>query len=482
MKKILLLFLLMCIFMGVLIGNLTAQTDVQNTGVLYTGAAVDTVYIGGSFTNSNTGSFTNNTVLNVKQHVSNSQAAMGAGTGTLYLNGAAGQNINGSQVFKTFHLVTDNATGITLNNDLSVSGVHTYTSGMIITSATPNYMIYEAGSSYSGSNDSRHVNGWVKKLGNTNFTFPVGNSQYERSIALSSLGAVSEFAVRHYKAVSPNYTSLYGTLVLVDTSEYWTINRISGGSAVVTMNWDDAKIPVPHVMITAVQAAYWDGTFWRSFGGTASGSTAATGSVVSNSTNAFNTNFTIGSTALVLPVQLVSFTGQRNNAVNEIKWQVANESGIRHYQLQRSNDGLGFSDITTIAAYNNQAATSLYAYNDPVFMTGKIFYRLKYTDVSGIVKYTGVIAINGGEDISRDFYIVNNPVPEKIDLFVSTALKGNYMYTITATSGQVVQTGVTAVTAGGIYSIALRNRLAAGVYVLTLQNSQHTLQKNILKQ
>ena len=482
MKKLLLLFFLMCFFMIILIGNLAAQTDVQNTGVLYIGSSIDTVYIGGSFTNSNTASLTNNSVLNVFQHVSNSQAGMSAGTGTLYLNGSSAQTISGSQVFKTYHFNTNNAAGITLNNDISVSGVHSFSNGLITTSATPNYMIYEAGSSYTGDNDSRHIVGWLKKLGNTNFTFPVGNSQYERSISLSSLGAVSEFAVKHNKAVSPNYTSLYGTLVLVDTSEYWTINRISGGSAVVTMNWDDAKIPVPHVLITAVQATYWDGTFWRSFGGSASGSTSATGTVTSSSTSAFNTNFTIGSTALVLPVQLISFTGQRKNAVNEIKWEVTNESGIRNYQLQRSSDGLNFNSISTIAAYNNQAAVSQYTFNDALFMTTKVFYRLKYTDLSGIEKYSGIIAINGTEDISKDFYIVNNPVQERIDLFASAAFKGRYMYTITATSGQVVQTGVTDITGNGLYSIALRNRLAAGVYVLTLQNKEHTLQKSMLKQ
>lgn len=459
-----------------------AQTDVQNTGVLYVGAAIDTVFIGGSFTNAGTASLTNNTVLNIKQHVSNSQAGMSAGAGTLYLNGTAAQNIGGSQVFKTYHLKTNNAAGITLNNDLSVSGAHTFINGLINTAATPNYMIYEAGASYSGDNDNNHINGWVKKLGNTNFVFPVGNSQYERSIALSSLGAVSEFAVKHTKAITPGYTSLYGTLVLVDTSEYWTINRIGGSSAVVTLNWDDAKIRVPHVMITAVKAAYWDGTFWKSIGGTATGATNATGSVSSSSTSAFNTNFTIGSTALVLPLQLISFTAQRSNAVNEINWTVANESGIKNYQLQRSDDGVNFYTITTKDAYNNPITTAAYAYRDAAFMNTKIYYRLQYNEAGGAIKYSGIVSISAAQDGSRDFYVVNNPVNNKIDLYAAAGYKGKYVYTLAATSGQVLQTGTVDITAAGIYSIPLRNILASGIYILSMQDGLHTLQKNILKQ
>ena len=65
-------------------------------------------------------------------------------------------------------------------------------------------------------------------------------------LALSSLGASSEFAVKAQPFyLPPNYLSLYAGLVIVDTSEYWTINRISGTSAVVTMNWDASKVPVP---------------------------------------------------------------------------------------------------------------------------------------------------------------------------------------------------------------------------------------------
>ncbi len=481
MKRIFIIILMVCFFTLHFKKTAIAQTDVTNTGVLYIGSLIDTVYTAGSFTNTSAASLTNNTVLNVKQNISNSQAGMAVGTGTLYLNGTAMQTVLGSQVFKTYKLTTDNTAGFTLNNDLSVSNLHTYTNGLITTSATPNYMIYEAAASYAGDDDSKHVYGWVKKLGSADFTFPVGSNLYERPVILSSLGSSSEFAVKHNRAVSPNYTSTYGTLVLVDTSEYWTINRISGSSAVVTLTWDNLKIPVPHVLITAVRTAYYDGIFWRSFGGAAIGDVLTTGSVTSNSTTAFNTNFTIGSTALVLPLQLVSFTGQRNNIINEIKWTMANESGIKNYILQRSDDGINFYTISTQNAINSGAGAS-YTYNDATFMASRAYYRLKYTDAYGLAKYSATITITQQQDADKNFYIVKNPVTDKIDFYAAQSYKGTYIYLLAASSGQVMQTGIVTITGGGLYSLPIRNTLAAGAYILSLQNAQHTMQKTILKQ
>ena len=137
-----------------------AQVNLQNTGILYSTGSSDILYINGDFTNTSAASLTNNGSLYVRQNLTNDQVFASIGNGTLYLNGTAAQSVNGLQTFKTYNLTTNNMAGITLNNNLSVANSHAFTAGLITTSATPNYLIYEAGSSYSGDNDSRHVNGW----------------------------------------------------------------------------------------------------------------------------------------------------------------------------------------------------------------------------------------------------------------------------------------------------------------------------------
>src|ERR1044072_293498 len=152
-------------------GYIHAQGVLKNNGNLqiHTGASLCSH---SGFTNTASAVLLNNGSLYMKGAVTNDQPGMSSGSGVLYLNGSTAQTVNGGQSLKTYQLVTNNAAGITLNNNLSVANVHTFTNGLIVTSATPNYLIYESGASYTGNADARHVNGWVKKLGNTDFIFP----------------------------------------------------------------------------------------------------------------------------------------------------------------------------------------------------------------------------------------------------------------------------------------------------------------------
>ena len=458
--------------------SLKAQVNVQNTGTLYIASATDTFFVAASFTNSSGAALTNNGAFYVKQDISNGQSSMAAGTGTLYLNGSSAQEINGTQTFKTYNLVTNNAAGITLNNNLSVNGSHTYTAGMITTSATPNYMIYEAGSSYTGSSDSRHVNGWVKKIGSTNFTFPVGNTIYERPVALTNLTASAEFDIQ-YSRSTPNRISVYNPLVYVDSAEYWTINKISGSAAQVAMNWNNSKVPFPNLMVTDIRAANYDGTFWRSIGGSATGSALTTGSITSPAVSAFNRNFTFGSIAYTLPVKIISFTAGRMNDYTRLNWTTSSELNVAHYELQRSDDGINFYTINTQAPFNRNS-TEFYGYNDWKVLNGTVFYRLKITDLGTQINYSHIVTVTANTT-DKTFYVVTNPVDIRIELYAGAAIKGLYTYSITNTGGQVIQSGILDIKNAGIYSIYLKPLFAAGAYILVVQNEATQLQKMIIK-
>jgi hypothetical protein len=352
---------------------------------------------------------------------------------------------------------------------------------MITTSATPNYMVYEAGASYTGDDDSRHVNGWVKKFGNTDFIFPVGNSTFERSIALTNLSAGSEFNVSHFDHPTPNRINLFSPIVLIDTFEYWKINKISGANAKVVMNWDNSKIPVPHVTITGIRAGYYNGSFWTNIGGSATGSITTIGTITSNSVSAFNNNFTIASTAFVLPLDIISFSGQHTGNYNRLNWTIANELNVLHYELQRSIDAVNFATINMQRAKNN-GGTELYSYDDVSALQSKLYYRLKAVDNNGGVKYSNIVIIATTTDNRKDLYVIRNPVSDRIDIYAGDLVKGTYQYSIANNAGQLVQAGTLDIKGQGVYTINLRSFLSSGVYLLSVRNGENSLQKSILKQ
>ncbi len=458
-----------------------AQVTMQNNGALFVTNSSDIVFLNGTLNNATTASLTNNGNFYISQDVNNFQPAMATGTGTLYLNGTIPQAVNGTQTFKTFNLQTNNSTGFTLNNNLSVTGVHSYINGLITTSAVPNFMVYESGAAYNGTDDSKHVNGWVKKRGTTDFIFPVGNAVYLRTLALTSLGANSEFNVKYNNGPTPNYINLLSPLVLVDTAEYWTVNKILGTSARVTMTWDNSKVPVPQVITGNIRAAYYNGSLWTNIGGSGTGSVTTTGAVTSNSTISFNNNFTLGSTALVLPISIINFSGARAVTANKINWTIANEQHIQHYELQRSNDGINFTTITMMPAKNNNA-TALYTYDDVTSLYHKVFYRLRFMDGGAAVKYSGIVTIAPQQSAAREFYLLQNPVSNKIDLYTGSFYTGKYSYTLTAAGGQSVQSGQIDIRAQGVQTINITSHLPYGIYKLILTNGENVLSKSILKQ
>lgn len=455
-----------------------SQSDLQNTGILYISGSSDIVYVNAGFTNSSTAALTNNGALHVSQTLSNAQSAMAVGTGTLYLNGVTSQNVTGIQSFRTFNLVTNNTAGIVLNNNLVVDGVHTFTNGIISSSATPNYLVYSAGSSYSGDDDSRHVSGWVKKLGSTDFAFPVGNGTVKRAVNVINLSASSEFDVRH-NMTTQNASNLESPLVTVDANEYWTVNAISGGTAQIFMNWNHAKVPFPNYAIPDIRAAFYTGGFWTNQGGTASGTTTSTGTITSNTMGSFG-DFTFGSISAVLSVNFIKIRAEKGYSYNSIYWNTAEESDISHFEILRSGDGLNFVKIGSHVPFNTSGEHQ-YEFRDNQPLQTDAWYRIRNIDIDGKSKYSTIVKI-GDLQNGDGMQIINNPASGRIYLSTGQAKNGQYAYELFNVSGALLQTGTLSVVSNSIVSIAIDNKVRTGVCVLKLVNSgQHSTYRVVIK-
>ena len=455
-----------------------AQTDLTNTGTLYVTGSPDILYISGSFTNASGAALTNNGNLHVKQNLINGQAAMAVGTGTLLLNGTSAQTVSGAQVFKTFNLVTNNAAGITLNNDLSVSGAHTFTAGVITSSVTPNYLMYEAGSSYTGDGDTKHVNGWVRKTGTTNFTFPLGNGTVERTIAASSLSASSVFNAK-YAGATTNIGNVAAPIVTVDPNEYWIVNQVSGGTATIDMNWDNSKIAMPNFNVPDIRVTNYITGNWTQVGGSATGTVATTGNISSIALSAFG-SFALGSISFSLPVKLVQFDAKRINASTLVSWTTTDEFNVSHYEVERSENGIAFNVIGNVPA-RNLMSLQQYEFSDSKPLKGVTYYRLRSVDADGKSKLSKVLAVS--DRLNTDnYFAATNATHGSITIIAGSSHNGDYTYHINTFGGQTIQQGRLNIVHGGSYSIPLTSSVAGGVYILDVQYANFHYQQKILVQ
>ncbi len=441
-----------------------AQQAFTNTGNLqiHTGASVKDF---GNFTNTSAAGLVNNGNFYIAGNITNNQSAMTTGAGTLYLNGSSAQSIAGSQTFKTYNLVTSNAAGFTLNNNLSVSGAHTFTNGIIASSATPNYLVYEAGSSYTGDSDTKHVNGWVKKIGSTNFVFPVGNGTVERTIALSNLSANSEFSAKYF-ANTPYPNDMELPLQDINESEYWHIEKTSGGTAQVTMNWDNSKVAFPNWIVPDIRAAWFNGAKWINIGGTAGGDASTTGTITSNSVTNFY-SFALGSQSYILPLTLISFTANHIDNYTQIEWTAGNEYNMTGYIAERSNDGTAFYPVAQTSPRNSGNIEQYYT-RDYQPISRIAYYRLRFKEINGSESLSKIVTVK--VDSNSQLTLVSNPVHDKILLLANPSLKGTFRYSVVAMNGQLTQQGKILIQNGGYYQLDLNGNIKPGTYTLEVSN------------
>lgn len=444
-----------------------AQDSVQNNGPfqIHSGGTVSGF---GHFVNMTGSQFINGGALTLKRNLVNEEVAMSAGTGVLILNGSLQQRIYGTQLFKTFDLNTDNTAGIVLNNDLSVSGTHTFTTGLLSTAVTPNYLIYESGAGYTGDNDSKHVNGWVRKNGADDFSFPVGDGVYERKAGLTSLSGISVFDCRYIKPTF-NIYNLMSPLVQVKENEYWQINKQSGGTARITLNWDHSRVAMNHVLVNEILVAYYTSGQWTSVGGTASGNVLTTGSITSNSIANFGSH-TLGYTNFPLPLRLIRFTGVRNNGISLLNWHTDNESNVAGFNLERSFNGVVYSSVGQISA-KNSGNPEEYRFPDQISYSGNAYYRLKITDLGGKSSYSPVVVLSEAME-GADAFSILNPAQSEIKLLAKSGINGQFKYRLLNMAGQLFQEGSFQVTSGETLSIPLNQYVVPGIYQLEIKSNK----------
>lgn len=442
-----------------------SQAALQNNGNLqiHTGANMAAY---GALTNTSTASLVNNGTFYIKGNITNSQASMTAGSGATHLSGTSAQSINGTQAYRVNNLTTNNSTGITLNNNLNVVGIHTFTAGRIASSATPNYLVYEAGSSYTGSTDAAHVTGWVKKFGNTNFIFPVGNASYLRTISVSTLSATSEFNAQ-YAGTTPNTSNVLNSLVTVNANEYWNLNRVSGGTAVVNLNWEHSKVSFPDYPLASIRVANYSGGMWTGRGGSATGNVATTGNISSPAQSTFGA-FVIGSQNFSLPLNFLGVTAKRQNSMTLVEWNTGEEYDVDHFEVERKDTYSNtFTVIAEVPARN--MITNKYDVEDHLPLEGTAYYRIKSVDRDGEFQYSRVVAVN--DKSSGSMAILNNPARSTIFISVNSAPKGNYAYQLIDGSGRIVQAGQVMLNGQTVFDIPVSIKSSKGYYFVKISNS-----------
>ncbi|MEO5675846.1 MAG: carbohydrate binding domain-containing protein [Chitinophagales bacterium] len=112
---------------------------------------------------------------------------------------------------------------------------------------------------------------------------------------------------------------------------------------------------------------------------------------------------------IILPVQLLSFTGKAINNDVQLSWNTASEWNNAYFTIERSADGEFFDSILTEKGAG--ISTQLLNYNvyDYKPFYGKNFYRLCQTDIDGLKTYFRTIEMDIDSGLIERFSVFPNP-------------------------------------------------------------------------
>ncbi len=101
-----------------------------------------------------------------------------------------------------------------------------------------------------------------------------------------------------------------------------------------------------------------------------------------------------------LPVNLLSFEGEKEQDGNLLTWATASEINNDHFELQRSSDGVNFETITVIGGQGTSYQINHYYFFDTRDFNGTVYYRIKQVDFDGTTTYSNTISISNAQAIT----------------------------------------------------------------------------------
>lgn len=186
-----------------------------------------------------------------------------------------------------------------------------------------------------------------------------------------------------------------------------------------------------------------------------------------------------------LPVKMYSFNANLNTNKVDLKWVTASEINVSHFIVEKSTDGVNFSDAGLVFAYGNATDKTTYTLADNVAanQTGVIYYRLRSVDVDGKSELSETRIIRLGNKTENNVSIVTypNPVSNEIRITIpATWQNKKVVYELFNANGTAAKRIVNA-NSSQTETINVSN-LAPGFYIVKASFNGQTAQQKIVKQ
>ncbi|HNR20343.1 MAG TPA: T9SS type A sorting domain-containing protein [Bacteroidia bacterium] len=225
----------------------------------------------------------------------------------------------------------------------------------------------------------------------------------------------------------------------------------------------------------------WDGGVYKSIqaNGTGAVSNTATVEVKNVSLGNYWTIAAKQNTTLQSAFNVFDATLQNKEVL--LDWSFNNEQAGDVYTIERSEDGLTFSELDDV----DGTGSSAYDYNDTNPLEGISYYRVKQKAVSGSYTYSEIRQISNQLHATASLEIINvapNPFISTFTVEYNVGVKGEMQMSLISSNGQeVFREKVQAETGHNTWRFNQKNPLPVGTYVLVITGNKSRVSKKLYK-
>jgi len=292
--------------------------------------------------------------------------------------------VTGALLTACRNIKVSNPSGLALSAPLSVGGALELASGKVLTQSYD--LTLTASGTISGAGTSAYINtsgeGALKKLGllsGIDFTFPVGNGTYT-PVTINYSGTPDDFSVRTMDTID---FQIFGTAYV---RKKWIINEGTEGetNAWLKFQWNSSEHNTGFDPGGTVYAGRRTGSTFEEKQAIVIGSNPYSGTA---GIYTLLGEFIIANQS-VLPVKLLSFSGEAKGRCVFLKWTTSFEYDNKCFFVERRGEESNlWSAVGRTDKGQSAGNGALYFYTDENLNSGKYFYRLKQTDFGGNSEY-----------------------------------------------------------------------------------------------
>jgi hypothetical protein len=405
-----------------------------------------------------------------------------------YANGSVPDIITDGFPSEMHDFSINSSNGITLDKDLKINGTLYFLNGVI--SGNSNTITFSSGGSVNGASSSSYINGRVVKVGNANFTFPVGDDGIYKPLTISGLSNITDaYAARYYHS-SPgtlydtSFTSRASTLEKISSYEYWYLEHISGTDAGVTLYYDSTSY------ITSapdIRMAIWNGSSWNDDGGTGNGCNAnsggycRSGSITVNAlADAGPVTFATAAFSSPLPLRLLDFSAKHADKIVLLSWSTANEHNTLNFDIEKSIDGIDFSFVGSVDAAGESDEILYYHFTDQLDfrISSVIYYRLRMRDRDGRFKYSKLASLPIMHQVERVSF--SNPSGNTVCIQIEDSRSNETLIQIYNTTGALIISSTYQLQGNPSKVLVDVSELPTGLYTLVVTTPMFSDRKKLL--